>query len=214
MILTEYEPTPWTITLTLEIILIVIRIYWTQKIDPRQNGSPNDTTEMVSDSLINLARNLSILTDKIKLTPLEIRAISCETNLTKGRNQTTVESDGISDFLQQLKDLPDWAIRIIDEMRKQNMIERMTKEELRAVVKEIKRRKEISNSSKARVYSREREYTCCKVPGIKGEDREFDANSPKARPHDRESKVTRNIDKRVSRIFWGTRFWKDKRIYC
>jgi len=29
-------------------------------------------------------------------------------------------------------------------MRKQNMIERMTKEELRAVVKEIKRRKEIS----------------------------------------------------------------------
>ena len=83
MILTEYEPTPWTITLTLEIILIVIRIYWTQKIDPRQNGSSNDTTEMVSDSLINLARNLSILTDKIKLTPLEIRAISCETNLTK-----------------------------------------------------------------------------------------------------------------------------------
>jgi len=29
-------------------------------------------------------------------------------------------------------------------MRKQNIIERMTKEELRAVVKEIKRRKEIS----------------------------------------------------------------------
>jgi len=29
-------------------------------------------------------------------------------------------------------------------MRKQNMIKRMTKEELRAVVKEIKRRKEIS----------------------------------------------------------------------
>jgi len=63
-------------------------------------------------------------------------------NLIKERNQTTVESVGISDFLQQLKDLPDWAFRIvIDEMRKQNMI---TKEELRAVVKEIKRRKEIS----------------------------------------------------------------------
>jgi len=33
---------------------------------------------------------------------------------------------------------------VIDEMRKQNIIERMTKEELRAIVKEIKRRKEIS----------------------------------------------------------------------
>ena len=85
------------------------------------------------------------MTDETKLTPLEIRAISCETNLIKGRNQTTVESVGISDFLQQLKDLPDWAFGIvIDEMRKQSMIERMTKEELRAVVKEIKRRKEIS----------------------------------------------------------------------
>jgi len=81
MILTEYEPTPWTITLTLEIILITIRIYWTQEIDPRQNGSSNDTTERNSNSLINLARNLSILTDETKLTPLEIRAISCETNL-------------------------------------------------------------------------------------------------------------------------------------
>jgi len=47
--------------------------------------------------------------------------------LIKGRNQITVKSVGISDFLQQLKDLPDWAFRIvIDEMRKQNMIERMT----------------------------------------------------------------------------------------
>jgi len=54
MILTEYEPTPWTITLTLEIILITIRIYWTQKIDPRRNGSSNDTTERNSNSLINL----------------------------------------------------------------------------------------------------------------------------------------------------------------
>ena len=62
-------------------------------------------------------------------TPLEIRAISYEMNLIKGRNQTTVESVGISDFLQQLKDLPDWAFGIvIDEMRKQNMIERITKE--------------------------------------------------------------------------------------
>jgi len=100
---------------------------------------------MNSNSLINLARNLSILTDETKPTPLEIRAISCKMNLTKGRNQTTVESVGISDFLQQLRDLPDWAFRIvIDEMRKQNMIERMTKEEVRAVVEEIKRRKEIS----------------------------------------------------------------------
>jgi len=40
MILTKYEPTPWTITLTLEIILIAIGIYWTQKIDPRRNGGP------------------------------------------------------------------------------------------------------------------------------------------------------------------------------
>ena len=68
MILTEYEPTPWTITLTLKIILITIRIYWTQKIDPQQNGSSNDITERNSNSLINLARNLSILTDKTKLT--------------------------------------------------------------------------------------------------------------------------------------------------
>jgi len=69
-------------------------------------------------------------------------------NLIKERNQTTVEFVGISDFLQQLKDLPDWAFRIvIDKMRKQNMIERMTKEELRTVVKEIKRRKEISVST-------------------------------------------------------------------
>jgi len=80
MILTKYEPTPWTITLTLEIILIAIGIYWTQKIDPRRNGGPNDTTEMNSNSLI-LARNFSMLTDKTKLTPLEIRAISCEMNL-------------------------------------------------------------------------------------------------------------------------------------
>ena len=100
MILTKYEPTPWTITLTLEIILITIGIYWTQKIDSQQNRSPNDTTEMNLDSLINLARNLSILTDETKLTPLEIRAISCEINLTKGRNQTTVKPVGISDFLQ------------------------------------------------------------------------------------------------------------------
>ena len=114
MILTEYEPTPWTITLTLEIILITIRIYWTQKIDPRQNGSSNDTTERNSNSLINLTRNLSILTDETKPTPLEIRAISCETNLIKGRNQTTVKSVGISDFLQQLKDLPDWAFSVIN----------------------------------------------------------------------------------------------------
>jgi len=86
------------------------------------------------------------LTDETKLTSLEIRAISCKTNLTKGkRNQTIVKSVRISDFLQQLKDLPDWVFGIvIDEMRKQNMIERITKEELRAVVKEIKRRKEIS----------------------------------------------------------------------
>jgi len=55
---------------------------------------------MNSNSLINLARNLSILTDETKLTPLEIRAISCEINLTKGRNQTTVKPVGISDFLQ------------------------------------------------------------------------------------------------------------------
>jgi len=57
----------------LEIILIIAEIYWTQEIDPRQNGSPNDTTEMKldltketleihldqtnSDSLISLARN-------------------------------------------------------------------------------------------------------------------------------------------------------------
>ena len=66
MILTEYEPTPWTITLTLEIILITIGIYWIQKIDPRRNGSSNDTTERNSNSLINLARNLSILTDETK----------------------------------------------------------------------------------------------------------------------------------------------------
>jgi len=100
---------------------------------------------MNSNSLINLARNLSMLTDKAKPTPLEIRAINCKMNLTKERNQTTVKSVGISGFLQQLKDLPDWAFRVvINEMRKQNMTERMTKEELRAVVKEIKRRKEIS----------------------------------------------------------------------
>jgi len=85
------------------------------------------------------------LTNETKPTPLEIRAISCKINLIKGRNQTTVESVGISDFLQQLKDLPYRAFGIvIDEMRKQNMIKRMTKEELRAVVREIKRRKEIS----------------------------------------------------------------------
>jgi len=148
MILTKYEPTPWTITLTLEIILITIGIYWTQKIDSQQNRSPNDTTEMNLDSLINLARNLSILIDKTKLTPLEIRATSCKMNLTKGRNQTTVKSIGISDFLQQLKDLPDWAFRIvIDELRKQNMIKRITKEQLRTVIEEIKRRKEISVST-------------------------------------------------------------------
>ena len=47
--------------------------------------------------------------------------------------------------MQQLKDLLDWAFRIvIDELRKQNIIKRITKEELRAIIEEIKRRKEIS----------------------------------------------------------------------
>jgi len=90
-----------------QLILITIRIYWTQKINPQWNGSSNDTTERNSNSLINLARNLSILTNETKPTPPEIRAISCETNLIKERNQTTVESVRILDFLQQLKDLPD-----------------------------------------------------------------------------------------------------------
>jgi len=52
--------------LILEIILITIGIYQTQKIDPQQNGNSNDITERNSNSLINLARNLSILTDETK----------------------------------------------------------------------------------------------------------------------------------------------------
>jgi len=42
----------------------------------------------------------SISTDETKLTFLEIRAISCKMNLTKGKNQITVKFIGISDFLQ------------------------------------------------------------------------------------------------------------------
>jgi len=66
------------------------------------------------------SKKLSILIDKTELTPLEIRTISCKMNLDKERNQMTVESYGISDFIQQLKDLPDQAFR--DKMRKQNII--------------------------------------------------------------------------------------------
>jgi len=127
MILTEYEPTPWAITLMLKIVLIIILIivgiYLTQEIDPGQSKNPDDTTETKSDltketlkihldqtnpdSLISLARNLSILTDKTEPTPLEIRTISCKTNIDKERNQITVKSDGTLNFIQQLKDLSD-----------------------------------------------------------------------------------------------------------
>ena len=44
------------------------------------------------------------------------------------------------------------------------------------------------------------------MPGIKEEDRKVDASNPEARPYDRENEVTRNINKRVSRILWEMRF--------